>query len=108
MRTQYTVSVHFRIIKKAVPGLEFGGIEGLRKRTLRSVRELSRERDQTLRQTSVAQLRRAKLIIRPIIVIVRVRQCRSSLQGHSYERKVNIVRGSLKQRHTEMWVNLRF
>jgi hypothetical protein len=70
------------------------------------VRELSRECDQTLRQASVAQLRRAKLIIRPIIVIVRVRQCRSSLQGHRTSEKLTSCAAVYKQRHTEMWANL--
>jgi hypothetical protein len=96
MRTQHTVSVDLRIIEKAVPSLECCAIEGLWKRTLRRLRELARKSDQTLSQASVAQLRRAKLVTRPVIEIVRVRQSYRPPQDKLHGRQVNIVRGSLQ------------
>lgn len=75
MRAQHAVGIDLRIVEEAIGGLELRSVERLRKRALRTLRQPARERDESLSQARIAQVRRAKLIARPIVKVVGARQC---------------------------------
>src|ERR1700682_5345381 len=75
--------------KKRYAALSSGPLSELRKRALQTLRQPTRECDESLRQARVAQIRRAELVARPIVKVIGARQCGTSLSMKL--REVNIV-----------------
>jgi hypothetical protein len=89
MRAQHAISIDLRIVEEAIGGLQLRAVEQLWKRAVWTLRQPTRERDESLSQARVAQVCRAKLIARPIVKVVGARQCYTSQTMKL--REVNIV-----------------
>ena len=75
MRRQNTIGVHLRIVEEPVRGFELCARQRLRKRALRSLRQLTRQRDETLGATRIAQVGGAEFVDRPVVAVEGRRQC---------------------------------
>ena len=74
------VRVDLRIIEETISSLQFGRLERLWKRTLRTARESARQRNKTLRQARITQISLAKFGTCPVICVVLVDQSRLPLR----------------------------
>jgi hypothetical protein len=89
---QNAVGIDLCIVKEPVRGLQFGGLERLWKRPLRTAGKPARQRNQTLRQTRVAQIRIAELGACPVVRVVLVDQSRMPLQTGWAEVNIDPIR----------------
>ena len=94
MRRQDSIGIDLRIVKEPVRGLKLCRLERLRKRFLRAESKPTRQRNQTPRQTRVAQIRFAELGACPIVRIAFASQSRLPLQHRMTE--VNIAPSRLQ------------
>jgi hypothetical protein len=98
VRSQHPIGIDLRIVEEAIRRLKLGPVERLRKRALRTLRQPTRECDESLRQARVAQIRRAELVARPIVKVIGARQCGTSLSMKL--REANIVCRGLQANHS--------
>ena len=100
VRSQHPIGIDLRIIEEAIRRLKLGPAERRRKRALRTLRQSTRERDESLRQARVAQVRRAELVARPIVKVFGARQCSTSRSMKLCE--VNIAWRGLQANHASL------
>ena len=100
VRFQHPISIDLRIIEEAIRRLKLGPVERLRKRALRTLRQPTRECDESLRQARVPQVRRAELVARPIVKVIDARQCSTSRSMKL--REVNTARRGLQANHAPL------
>src|SRR5581483_1471530 len=102
MRRQHAVSVHQIVVKESIGRLQFSGRQRLRQRRMWTGRQLACQRNQSLRQASVPEIRLREFLACPVRRVVPGRQ--SAFAASTEWAKVNTVRSSLQP---DLWVKLR-
>ncbi len=103
------VRVDLRIIEETVGSLQFGRLERLWKRTLRTARESASQRNETLRQARITQIRLAKFGTCPVICLVLVEQSRLPLRTEWDKVNIDIdgLQAIIHHSARKVWVILR-
>lgn len=101
MRRQHAVSVHQIVVKESIGRLQFSGRQRLRQRRMWTGRQLACQRNQSLRQASVPEIRLREFLACPVRRVVPGRQ--SAFAASTEWAKVNTVRSSLQP---DLWVKL--
>jgi hypothetical protein len=103
------VRVDLRIIEETVGSLQFGRLERLWKRTLRTARESASQRNKTLRQARITQISLAKFGTCPVICLVLVDQSRLPLRTEWAKANIDIdcLQAIIHYSARKMWVILR-